>query len=95
MEPVSRDPKLWRIAKARAKFKSHAVTYLLVNAFLWGVWYLTGHDTDSGPFPWPVWPTVFWGIGLTIQGMTTYGLVGRTNWSEREYERLVRQREER
>ncbi|GAA4372335.1 2TM domain-containing protein [Hymenobacter koreensis] len=94
METVARDPQLWRMAKARAKFKSHAVTYLLGNALLWGIWFVSGsHSYGRNFLPWPVWPTLFWGIGLAIQGLTTYGFTGRNNWSEREYERLLRDKQ--
>lgn len=90
METSDRDPQLWRMAKRRAKFKSHLFTYLAVNALLWTIWALT--DRTSAPIPWPVWSTVFWGIGVAIQGFGTYGVLGRENLSEREYEKLLRQR---
>ena len=84
-----RDPQLWRMAKARAAFKSHLLTYVLVNALLWTIWAVTDHHRGT---PWPIWGTVFWGFGLFIQGLGTYSLFNRLDWSEREYERLVRQR---
>lgn len=90
METSQRDPQLWRMAKDRAKFKSHLFTYVAVNALLWTIWLLTGRPLT--PLPWPVWPTVFWGIGLAIQGFSTYGGLSQANLSEREYERLLRQR---
>ena len=33
--PEGKDPVLWEIAQKRASFKTHAVTYIIVNAFLW------------------------------------------------------------
>ncbi len=36
--------------KARQEFFSHLVTYLMVNAFLWMIWVVTG----AGGFPWPI-----------------------------------------
>jgi len=98
MEATNRDPQLWRLAKARAKFKSHLLTYVLVNALLWAIWLLTdsysgwhshGHHYD---IPWPVWSTVFWGFGVFMSGMRVYSGFGG-QLSEREYERLVRERE--
>jgi hypothetical protein len=40
-------------------------SYLVVNAFLWAIALITmnpGH-----PSFWPIWITVFWGIGLFAQ----------------------------
>lgn len=86
----ARDPQLWRQARNRAKFKSHLFTYLTVNALLWAVWAATGRH--MGGLPWPVFPTIFWGFGLAIQGLRTYGVLEQENLTEREYERLVKQR---
>ncbi|GAB2957472.1 hypothetical protein GCM10027048_25030 [Hymenobacter coalescens] len=93
MQAQERDPQLWRIARARAKFKSHLVVYLLVNALLWAVWYFTDHRTYGTGVPWPIWPALFWGVGLGIQGLATYGFVNEQSWSEREYQQLLRDRD--
>jgi len=97
METTDRNSQLWRIAKTRAKFKSHLITYLLVNVLLWGIWASTdlyaGHHHRS-LLPWPVFPTLFWGFGVAIQGLTTYGVLGKSSLMEREYEKLVRQQRE-
>jgi hypothetical protein len=92
MATPDRDPQLWRIAKARAKFKSHLLVYLLVNALLWAIWALTGRPAN--PLPWPVWSTAFWGLGILINGIGVYGAFSRTSLSEREYEKLRRQQQE-
>lgn len=99
MEASERDPQLWRMAKARAKFKSHLLTYLAVNTLLWIIWALTdGHNGGHGNsrhfnIPWPLWSTAFWGFGVLMNGIATYGGFGRSQQSEREYERLVREKE--
>jgi hypothetical protein len=98
MEATNRDPELWRLAKSRAKFKSHLFTYLTVNALLWVIWALTdrhaGWNMDSHHFniPWPLWSTAFWGFGVLMNGIRVYSGFG-SQQSEREYERLVRERE--
>ncbi|RYU81568.1 2TM domain-containing protein [Hymenobacter persicinus] len=99
MEATNRDPELWRIAKSRAKFKSHLFTYLWVNALLWIIWALTAGQHDDWHMgrhgfniPWPVWSTVFWGLGVFMNGVRVYSGFGG-QMSEREYERLVRERE--
>ncbi|HAX47842.1 MAG TPA: hypothetical protein DCX92_02540, partial [Bacteroidetes bacterium] len=30
-----RDERLWKLAKKRAEFKKHLLTYFIVNIFLW------------------------------------------------------------
>lgn len=92
METPDRDPQLWRVAKDRAKFKSHLFTYLAVNALLWAIWAFTGRESD--PLPWPVWVGAFWGFGVLINGLSVYGGLGRARLTEREYEKLVHQQRE-
>ncbi|MBU6123061.1 2TM domain-containing protein [Hymenobacter siberiensis] len=38
METLQRDPYLWQKAKVRAKFQSHLLSFLFVNAILWVIW---------------------------------------------------------
>jgi hypothetical protein len=90
MEPLNRDPYLWQKAKARAKFQSHLVVYLVVNAGMWTVWALT-NDHHRGEVPWPIWATAFWGLGLVMRGIAAYGGLSREQRTQREYERLVRE----
>lgn len=93
--PEGKDPVLWEIAQKRASFKTHAVTYVIVNAFLWGIWYLStpGHydinmeDIGLHIFPWPLWSTLGWGIGLAFHFAGAY-IFPRTNSVEKEYEKL-------
>ena len=91
METIDRNPQLWRQAKARAKFKSHLLTYLFVNVLLWTIWALTGREAD--PIPWPLWATAFWGLSLAYRGFCIYGDLRWDNQAEREYEQLLRQQE--
>jgi hypothetical protein len=100
MEATNRDPQLWRMAKARAKFKAHLFTYLVVNALLWAIWLLTDYNSEwhqagrhFNSIPWPVWSTVFWGFGVFMNGVRAYGGYSGGQLSEREYERLVRERD--
>ena len=92
MEPLNRDPYLWQRAKARVKFQSHLLVYLVVNAGLWVVWALTDRG-NNGLVPWPVWPSAFWGLGLVLNGLAAYGGFGfgRAQRTQREYERLLRE----
>lgn len=87
--PEGKDPVLWEVAQKRASFKSHLVSYLIVNSFLWALWYFTGRHSDNSwnELPWPVWPTLGWGIGLGFHFAGAY-IFPQTNSVEKEYEKL-------
>jgi hypothetical protein len=51
----------------RRDFGGHVVVYFVVNAFLVGVWMVTG----AGYF-WPVWILACWGIGLVLHGWNVF-----------------------
>ncbi len=61
-----RDVAIKRI-KDKRDFKTHAVSYVVVNIFLIGVWALSG-----GGYFWPGWVMAGWGIGLVLHGWQTY-----------------------
>jgi hypothetical protein len=85
-----RDPQLWEIAKRRASFKTHFGTYLVVNGFLWAIWFFTTNDNNyTSRFPWPMWSTLGWGIGLLSHYLRAY-VYPKQNTVEREYEKLLR-----
>lgn len=83
--PPGKDPELWMIARRRASFKSHFATYIVINIFLWLLWYFTGAKTDGNRIPWPAWSTLGWGIGLTFHYIGAYV---RSDNVDREYEKL-------
>jgi hypothetical protein len=59
------DKKLMRLAKDRVFFnnltKMLVMIYIVANAFLIGIWLLSG-----GGYFWPVWVLAGWGTGLII-----------------------------
>jgi hypothetical protein len=61
-----RDAAIERI-KDKRDFKTHAVSYVVVNLFLIGVWAVSG-----GGYFWPGWVMAGWGIGLVLHGWQTY-----------------------
>ncbi len=61
-----RDVAIKRI-KDKRDFKTHAVSYVVVNIFLIGVWAVSG-----GGYFWPGWVMAGWGIGLVLHGWQTY-----------------------
>jgi hypothetical protein len=87
--PEGKDEVLWEIAKKRAAFKTHLVTYIIINAFMWGIWAFAGHNinTGEGRYPWPVWTTLGWGIGLAFHFAGAY-VFHKTNSVEKEYHKL-------
>jgi hypothetical protein len=82
-----REVALKRIKKRR-DFRTHVVVYSLVNISLWGIWMVTGTG-----FPWPVFVTGGWGIGLLLDARETYGDRPVTEQDvQAEIERLKQQR---
>jgi hypothetical protein len=86
-----RDEGLWAIARKRAAFRRHLFTYLVVNSFLWIIWAIRGNDYGS-IFPWPVWPTLGWGIGLALNFADAF-LFHTGNSVEEEYHRLLKKKQ--
>jgi len=65
----NKDEELWKLAEARVGFKRHLTTYLVVNAFVWLLWYFSGSMGSSYGdlfLPWPTWMTFGWGIGIGL-----------------------------
>ncbi|MBL7883293.1 MAG: 2TM domain-containing protein [Bacteroidia bacterium] len=84
----NRDEHLWRIAKKRVKFKRHLATYIVVNGFLWVLWWFTHHnDYEYSRIPWPAWSTLGWGIGIAFSYFGAYHDNGIDD-IQKEFERL-------
>jgi hypothetical protein len=88
--PDPKEQMLWEIARKRASFKSHLFSYIVVNCFLWALWYF-GDGYDSGKYPWPIWPTLGWGIGLVFHFIGAY-IYPQEDAVQREYEKLKNQK---
>lgn len=86
-----KDPRLWEIARRRANFKSGLLTYFIVIPFLWVIWFLTSGRNGSHGWPWPIWPTLGWGLGMLFQYFRAY-MHTEANSAEREYEKLTNKR---
>ncbi|MEJ7626320.1 MAG: 2TM domain-containing protein [Ferruginibacter sp.] len=89
IQTEGKDEALWEIAKKRASFRSHLVVYVIINAFLWGMYLFSGHSVtdDTSRFPWPLWTTLGWGLGLAFHFAGAY-VFHNSNSVEREYEKL-------
>jgi hypothetical protein len=59
-----------RVAERRS-FQFHLAIYLAVNGVIWGLWlFAIPHNTLG--FPWPIFPTLGWGVGVAVHGLSTY-----------------------
>ena len=70
------EEQIYEEAKKRVEekkgFRTHAIVYAVINAFLALIWWLTGAG-----FPWFVFALGGWGIGLLFHGLGVYVLSGR------------------
>lgn len=69
---TAREPELRERAikhlKKRRDFHGHLLIYTLVNASLVVIWALVTPEA----FFWPVFPIVFWGIGVVMNAWDVY-----------------------
>lgn len=70
---VSSDERSQALRSLRRKrgFKAQLVTYVIINAFLWGLWLATGGAAEQGY--WPAWVSAAWGVGLVFSAWHTFG----------------------
>ncbi len=71
--------------KMRNEFYGHLTTYVIVNVVLWAIYlggnlftlgFINGLPLPAG-FPWPIFVTFFWGIGLVSHAFNVYQNSGR------------------
>lgn len=85
-----KDERLWRMAKKRAGFKRSLNSYIIINAFLWAIWWFSsGRHGQNMDWPWPIWAMLGWGIGLAFQYFEAYR-GDKETIAEREYEKMKR-----
>ena len=79
MMQIKHDEELMKLAEKRVKrkkeFHAHALTYVLVNGFLFMIYGMTSGfvaGTVVSGFAWPVIVAGGWGIGLAIHGLEAY-----------------------
>ena len=88
----ARDPQLLHIARKRASFKYHLISYTIVNGFFWGLWIFTSPGNLENNFPWPLYPMLGWGVGLCFHLAGAY-IHPRTTLVDKEYQKLIKQKE--
>ena len=72
------------IAEARYAFRWHLPIYLIVNTGLVAIWYFSGDG-----FPWPLFPIVFWGLGVAGHYVGAYHVRLGEDWIERETRKIL------
>ncbi|MEI6347716.1 MAG: 2TM domain-containing protein [Bacteroidota bacterium] len=83
------DPIIYKKAKRSVGFKSHFTIYILVNILFWLLWiFISYGDTDKFPLPWPVLPTVGWGVAIVFHYL--YAFKWSSNLIDKEYEKLIK-----
>lgn len=60
-----------RRLRQKQAFRGHLLVYVAVNLAFWTVW-VVGGIVDAWIFPWPVFPTVFWGLFVLGQANDLY-----------------------
>jgi uncharacterized ion transporter superfamily protein YfcC len=53
--------------KRKRMFQQQLIVFVLINVLLWVIWAATGAG-----FPWPIFVTVFWGLGIATQAWAIY-----------------------
>lgn len=61
-----------RSLKEKKEFRGHLFVYVIVNAALWVIWAVEV-ARNGYFFPWPVFPTFFWGLFVLGQARDVYG----------------------
>lgn len=81
MTDQQREAAVERI-KAKRGFWWHLTIYLIINAFMIGIWF-TGDQDDF----WPIWVLLGWGIGLVAHAFNVF--VGERPISEDKIQREI------
>jgi hypothetical protein len=92
-EPLSDEEKLRTMAEKRVEERRgliwHLASYFIINLFLWGIWLIVGLSSDAW-YPWPVWVTLGWGIGIAFH---VVGYVSGVRGESRREEQIQREME--
>ena len=91
LDPAEADA--YRLARRRVRMLQgwyvHALVYACVIGILWLVYGLSGQSR----FPWPLAPTLGWGLGLGIHGLVVWLGASRRarDWQSRKIEQYVKE----
>ncbi|MBN2728586.1 MAG: 2TM domain-containing protein [Bacteroidales bacterium] len=90
MNTEPNDKELMKAAKARVAFKTHFMIFIMGNILIWLIWLMMYYVFEV-TFPWALFPTIGWGVGLAFH----FFIVFKWNekWVEKEYQRLKTEKE--
>jgi Domain of unknown function (DUF1707)/2TM domain len=71
--PEQREKATRKQLKRQRELRGHLVTFVLVNAFLVGIWMVSCIAAGELIFFWPIFPILGWGLGLAVQAWQVYG----------------------
>ena len=66
--PDVREEAIRRL-RTKQDFRGHVLVYTLVNVVVWTIYLLT----SPHGFPWPIFVTAGWGIGVVMNAWDVYG----------------------
>jgi hypothetical protein len=75
-----------RQLKKRRDFTAHLFAYVLINLVVWGGWLVIALSSQAW-WPWPIFVTLGWGIGVAFNAWDLYG---RPPIAEDEVQREMR-----
>ena len=55
----------------RAGFYQHLASYISINLFMIGIWWMTG-----AKYPWFIWVILGWGIGIALNAISAWSTTG-------------------
>jgi hypothetical protein len=70
-DPAGLHEQALRRLKKRRELKTHAFAYVVINVVVWAIWAVIA-ATSGATFPWPLWLTLGWGIGLAFNVWDVY-----------------------
>lgn len=88
----NQDDILKKIARRRVEFRKNLYSYLVVNGFMWAIWWFTTGQWGVVGIPWPIWVMLGLGLGLLKQYYDAYQGISEDQ-IEKEFERLKRKQQ--
>lgn len=82
-----RDRMLYKIARKRVAFRTQLAMYVIVNAFLWAIWYFGEARNPHNLMPWPLWCTLGWGVGIAFSYYSAFH-GNKIDAIDKEFEKL-------
>ena len=88
MEQSAKYERARERAEELKEFYNHLLAYIIINAFLVVINFMT-----SPGYFWFKWPLIGWGLGLGIHAATTFvpGMFWGRDWEERKIKELMEQ----